>query len=413
MAPRKSAIRPGSIPRPARAEQHAHPAHFSDLASAAVAALQQALGQVLATFPEVKRCIDLQRRLNLDAALAWQIFSLTHATDPLAASRFIPKAGAMDRFVKTIHKAGTPVSFREAVESAYAGFESLVHEHAGDRETFAAIISALLPVDRATWVPLRRAAFRANTGVWGVSVDCSVNCSIWNQQSNPTPDGDANICVRGRVGIKGLRAGAAVAMSLSTRVWGGPRPPPEDTDATNDGQGVVTAGGNLITDACSQPLPRLETRICPDGSFRDYAALEGLGHRSESDLWWSTFASQYGGSREPPHGCSCPCPEPTALQIVDLIVPRGWSNPASVRARVVGPEVRLSPTCATGDLPFEGEGVHLGNNFDALYLSEAPIYSELVTEELRRRGWSNTAFDLYRCTIKFPILHSITHLFVL
>jgi len=36
-----------------------------------------------------------------------------------------------------------------------------------------------------------------------------------------------------------------------------------------------------------------------------------------------------------------------------------------------------------------------------------------VTEELRRRGWLDTTFDLYRCTIKFPILHSITHLYVL
>lgn len=410
MTSRKTPARPTSIPRPSPAEQNAHTPHFSDLASGSVAALQRALGRVLATFPDVKRSVDLKRRLNLDAALAWQIFSLTHSTDPLAASRFIPKAGAMDRFVKTIHKAGTPVPLREAVETAYSGFEALVHEYAGDRDTFAAIISALLPVDRATWAPLRRAAFRANTGVWGVSVECSVNCSIWNQQE---PHGDANICVRGRVGIKGFRAGAAVAMSLSTRVWGGSHPPPEDTDATNMGEGVVTASGNLITDACSQPLPRVETRVCPDGSFRDYAALEGLGRRSESDLWWSTFAGRCGGSRAPPHGCSCPCPEPTALQVVDLIVPGGWSNPASVRARIVGPDVRLSPTSATGDLPFEGEGVHLGSDLDALHLADAPIYSELVTEELRRRGWLDTTFDLYRCTIKFPILHSITHLYVL
>lgn len=374
-----------------------------------IGTLQRALSQVLTAFPEVKRSTDLRRRLGLDAALAWQVFSLARAEEPLGAGRFIPKARAMERFMHAAAKAGAPEALCEALEFAYQAFGSFVLAHAGDRETFSAMLSALQPEDRSDWTKLRRSAFRANCGVWGVSVECSVNCAIFHQRA--TGEFDV-LSIRGRVGISSLRAGVAIATSASSRAWGGSKPPPENADAADSSAPVITSGGGLIVEACSQPLPRIETRIGNDGAARDYLELEGLGRRSKATAWWRSFSADFAGSRQPPHGCSCPCAEPTELQIVDLMVPQGWCVPSRVRTRIMGPDVRFTPSSLTGSLPFEGGPVHLGQRLESLYTPAAPAHSGLVMEELKQRGWLGTTFEIFRAFVKFPVLHSTTHLYV-
>ncbi len=359
-------------------------------------------------FPDVKRSTDLRRRLSLDAALAWQVFSLAHAAEPLAAVRFIPKAGAMERFTLAARKAGATPAVCAAVAQAFTEYEALVRVHAGDRDTFAAMLSAHQPAEGATWLKLRKAAFRANRGIWGISLECSANAVVFNQR--PTGEMDA-LAVRGRLGANGFRAGVSVAMSISMRVWGGNSPAPEGRIPENDPSKVVTSGGGLIERACSQPLPKVESRACPDGTFRDFVTLDGLGRRSKATVWWTSFGANFPGSRNPPHGCSSPCPEPTEIQIVDLLIPHGWGDPARLRCRAVGPDVRFTPGVG-GSLPNEGAVAHLGQRLESLYTPNAPAHVGLVTDEIRRLGWQTTTFEIFRCIVKYPVLHSTTHLYV-
>ncbi len=383
-------------------------ATFQELAGEVIGALQRALGQALATFPDVKIAADLKRRLDLDAALAWQIFSLANTADPLAADRFIPKAGAMDRFIRTITKAKAPALLCQAVADAYSEFEAFVKAHAGDRASFSAMLSSLQPADRAAWTKLRKAAFRANSGVWGVSVDCSINCLVFHERPSGAQDA---LSLRGRVGVRGYRAGTGVAMSASTRIWAGSGPPPENWRDLPDAK-IMTSSAGLIHEACSQPMPRIEARITPDGSLRDYLALEGLGRQSEATAWWTTFSPDFKGTRTPPHGCSCPCPEPTELLQIDLIMPRTWCDPTRLRTRVVGPDVRFSPDSLIGNLPLDNTAVHLGHRLESLYTPAVPHYYELLHDQLERLGWLGTTFEIFRCAIKYPVLHCTTHVYV-
>lgn len=381
---------------------------FSARVAEVIGALQRSIRTVLTSFPDLKTSADLKRHLNLDTALAWQIFSLCQCPDPLASDRFIPKAGSMNRFMRAIQKHQVPPERCRPVRDAYTVFELFVSEQAGDRARFSAMLSALQPLDRSTWLKLRKAAFRANSGVWGVAVDASINCAIFHLR--PTGQHDA-LSIRGRVGVRGFRPGASVAMSISTRTWGGGTPPPHEGQPA-DVPKILTSGGGLIEHACSTPLPIVESRVTPDGTFRDYLAVDGLGRDSETTAWWHTLSADFPGSTKPPHGCSCPSAEPTELQIVDLLVPAGWSDPTRIRSRCVGPDVRFSPTSVGGTILLDRPAEHLGQRLESLYSAAAPNYHDLVAEQLEQLGWNQTRFDIFRCTVKYPVLHSVTHVYV-
>lgn len=390
---------------PERAAKELDPAQggksFEDGAVNVLSGLRRALGSAVNAVPGTPRAADLRRVLGLDAALAWQVFSIGHAEDVIAVGRLVPKAKAMERFVRAARAAGVDEEVMAGVEKAYSDFDVWVREHAETRERFAAILSSLRPPAAAPWLKLRRTAFRANCGVWGVSVQTSVHCVVFHER--PTGELD-RLSLRALIGVRGYRAGVGVSMSALRRTSGGSTPPP-DALAAN----MMAGGGELLVDLCSTPLPRFERRSLPDGSARDFLCIDGLGSESEATVWWRSFNDNItGGSRRPPHGCSCRCWNPTETLLLDLVLPKGWSDPQTLELRIFGPDSTFISEKGPTDLPFEGAASHLGTRPGALYAPAVPEYNTLVENELRARGWDQTVFDLYRCVVRYPVLHSFT-----
>lgn len=378
---------------------------FEEGAVQVLSGLRQTLARALAAIPAATKAAELRRILGLDAALAWQIFSLGSAEDVITVGRLVPKARAMDRFVRAARDAGVPGELMTDVERAYSEFDAWVRDHAETRETFAAILSSLRPPESAPWTKLRRSAFRANLGVWGVSVRTSVHCAVFFQR--PTGELDS-LSIRAQIGVRGYRAGAGVSMSAMLRTWGGNEPPPEAPSAN-----VSIDGGELLTDVCSKPLPRFERRALPEGVTRDFLVLDDLGRTSEASVWWRSFNGNFpGGSTKPPHGCSCRCSDPTETLLVDLLLPRGWSDPKTLGVRILGPDSKFTPERRPTDLPFEGSASHLGTRLQAMYTPAVPEYGAIVESQIRARGWDQTIFDIYRCVVRYPILHSFTLMYL-
>lgn len=370
--------------------------------------LRSAVARLVEALPGgVERAIDLRRSLDLDAALGWQLHTLATASDVLRCGRVVPKAGAMERFISAARSRGLPEALAREVEEAYAEFESAVTEHAGDRETFDAILSAMRPQDGAALQRIRRAAFKANAAVWGVSVRCTLNCVVFYER--PTGEHDC-LSIRGRVGLRRLHEGAVVGMYASGRTWGGSTSPPEGE------AGVAVDMCELLEEYCSTPTPRIDRVEMPDGNACDFLQLEGLGRTSEVTLFWRNLSLNFpGGSRTPPHGCTSPVAESTETMVMDLLVPRGWCDPRTAGVMITPePSRYTAPSSPAGpsQLPFEGKVEHLGSRLENLYTRYAPRYVEAVTRELAALGWAGTAFDIHRCVVRYPVLHSAVHIFV-
>lgn len=378
---------------------------FEDGAREVLSRLRNALGRAVAAIPGARKAAELRRILGLDAALAWQVFTIGTAEDVIAVGRLVPKARAMDRFVRAARKAGVDAEIMSEVERAYEDFDVWVCDNAETRESFTAILTSLRPPETVPWTKLRRSAFRANCGVWGVSVRASVHCAVFHQR--PTGEID-NLSLRAQVGVRGYRAGVGVSMSAMLRTWGGSEPPPETPSPK-----VMHDGARLLTEYCSKPVPRFERRSLLDGSTRDFLVLDSLGRTGEATVWWSSFNGNFpDGSTKPPHGCSCRCSDPTELLLVDLLLPQGWSDPETLGVRILGPDSKFVPERKPTDLPFEGHAAHLGTRLQSMYTPQVPEYAGIVERELALRGWENTIFDVYRCVVRYPILHSFTLMYL-
>lgn len=387
--------------RPDRPAPAASP--FEDDARRALDALRRSLAAILDCLPPGRdRAVDLQRALDLDPALAWQIHTLSSAADPLSAGRVVPKAGAMDRFFLQARAKRIPAARLDAARRAYTDFELTVAHHAGARSTFDAMLSALRPDDGPTLKRLRKAAHHADAAVWGLSVKLRLNCVVFHER--PTGQHDC-LSLRARIGVRCLREGATIAIYASGLTWGGPGPAPSAAP------GVAADRCELLHDFCAGPVPRLASVRAPDGRPLDHLELHALGRSQEVSVYWRNLSLDFpGGSSAPPHGCTAECLEPTELTVMDLLVPKGWTSPASARCSVTALAGLHGPLAARSAFPFEGRAVHLGSRLEDLHLRQAPRYVEALARSLEQRRWDPHAFDLYRCEIAYPILHTALHL---
>jgi hypothetical protein len=253
---------------------------------------------------------------------------------------------------------------------------------------------------------LRRTAYRANASGWGIGVRTALHAVAFHQRATGEHD---CLAIRGRVGIRRLQESAVVGIYASGRTWGGSTCLPDDSSQ------VQLDRCEVLEEYCSTPAPKVERVRAPDGTSRDFLQFEGLGRTREVTVFWRNLSLNFpGGSRTPPHGVTSPCTEPAEVHVVDLMVPRGWSDPGTVAASMTefnrytlwGPGVPMQR------LAFEGEAEYLGTRVESLYTKHAPRYAEIVARQFEELGWSATAFDLYRVTVPYPVLHSAIHLSV-
>ena len=376
---------------------------FNQEARQALGQLQEAVRRVLAAVMVGSiRPTDLCRVFGLDYALAWQIHALTEQHDLLMSGRIVPKRGAMERFMLAAERIG-PENLARPVREAYEGFERVVAELAGGRDAFDAMLTLQRPTDGAGLRKARRAAHKANAAVWGVTCRCKTHMVAF--RTRPTGEFDS-LAVLGYVGLQRLHASAMVSTLATTRTWDGKGPAPDGVKPD-----VVECG--LIEEACSTPLPRIESTVSPDGSPQDFLKLNGMGLRSESTVFWrSSKLGVPNTTSTPPHNIISSCRVPAERLLLDFLMPRGWVSVDSAQAWITpdpGQYIASSPTTPYR-LPFEGTGKYLGTALSALHSTAVPHYADIVRKEIERLGWNDTEFDIFRCEVEYPILHSTVNM---
>lgn len=389
---------------------------FRAVATRALASVRASFRLLLAGLRQpVRRAADAQRALGIGRVLGWQVFRLANAEDPLLAAPFVPRSEALSKILSAANQNGVSETVLREVEAACAAFEVVVREHAGDRGAFESMISMLGDADAGDGMGSlrdRRAAFRSSSNLWGVSAHTKVACSV----CHPTPDGIAYdvLNVWGNVGVKQLRAGVNLHVSSRSGVssdpsWRGILPGIGIEEASHRVPIESAKAVGLLEQFCSRPLPILIARDSGQGIIDLSMELRGVGRASSVTYYLRRFTHAGMKRDEGPQNQVCFIAMPTEHVVIDMLIPAGDTDPGTAGAAVYG---RLNDvhhalqTDARDRLPINVSNTYLGSSLADLHIPDAPKYPEMVRHLLEEQGWQNTAFDIYRCRLQYPLLHT-------
>lgn len=358
-----------------------------------------AAGRLIKAAPtRIDRATDLQVSLGINARLAWQFFRLANSEDVLASVGYIPLPDGMEKVLAAARRARFKPTAVEGAAKAYGRFEELSALHAGDRASFDAMVSGLQDgASEHIEATARRAAYRANAQLWGVQAMTTYRCLIAGAAG--TGMESPSVIIQGSRGVHALRPRRRLPVCRRTITM------------TPDGEGaetvpeVVTSG--LIEDFCSANLPRIKTRV--HGSVAgDFIELTGLGLTARVDVFRSTMLRSPFDSDE--LGVTSMIRTPSEEYVADLVVPAGVVDPSTATVRVYGcleDVPSAEPVSEEYLLASDHRVEYLGHDLDALELDSFKRCPELIRFVLRDIGRGRESFDLFRCRVRYPVLHTV------
>ncbi|MBC7772368.1 MAG: hypothetical protein H7210_07735 [Pyrinomonadaceae bacterium] len=374
-----------------------------------VSLLRELLTGLVAALPQsVRTASEFQRATKLDMKLCWKVFRVLSTPDPLSAAQYIPGPGNLRDLLKTMKRLGAPAALIERAAEAAEQFEQLVREHAQDRRTFDSMVSGFAGTEREkVGVRERRAAYQANSYIWGVRSEAMVMTLIQSAcEHDPTRIDE--IALRSDFGLRRLRPTPMPLFQLkyatldaNSREYSGGRRVP----LSGDGSGL-----GLIPEFCTRPLP--EVSVCNDADGRSTATLlhSELGMKAAVDLVTGCVlregAPRYRGI-ESFVWATMQIGKPCRTAIIDLLVEDGFL-PASVVPRgFMTARNHMTPPIHelwTASQFSDGEPiVRLGRGPAALATAEVPRYPELIAWSIRQAGLDPDRFEAWRLRVEYPI----------
>ncbi len=378
---------------------------FAKQVEAVLSRTRAAAGELVRASPvTIDRATDLQRTLGVAPALAWQLFRLATAPDAFSALEFVPRAGSMARLLSSARERGFGVSAVDALREAYEEFQSLVRHHAGDRDTFDAM-AAPLGKDSTGQIELkhRRAVFRGNVQVWGFQASTVYRACVIH--AGPTPGREAAAMIAGFVSIRQLRAQAPIPLMRRRVVL----------EAHGEMKEVPISGPGLLEEFSTTTRGSV-VRAGEDGAEGGTLILRGVGRAaSETCFLGETVWEAPARDAQSPFSMGLLMTVPCETLLIDLLVQRGWSDPDGVAVGTFGNPSNVE-SAMTGSakylMPARETGSYLGTSLEALHAPEVARCPALIGHVLARNGWDRSEFDIYRCRVKYPILHTAVSLHV-
>lgn len=372
-----------------------------------VAELAAALAGQFASLPNAgRRAPDLVKTLGIDNPLACRVLRVAHAADPAEAVEFMPTVNQIKRVIE-LASEHAPASKSAAAREAVARFSALVDEFGGDQRGFESLVSALTPRGvRRVEMAHRRAAFRANAHMWGVSSECVAQMSVLL----PSADGKHLDLhgVNGFVNIRVTRPNARVMFAARMR--------PDNVapqDLTHKTLGEELKAATLMS----------EFSTVHDAALREvqYAGFRGTRvdfkgvrpadaetifiHRVmpkvvaiDSDEWARSNSM-----------VSWPC----ELLHKDMVLPAGFSAPATLKqtafARREDPK-GVFELDAEDEVPLLESPEAILDQASLPETADVPRFAEILDWVMRRHGCGPLRVDVYRGRIEFPMMHSMVSL---
>ncbi|MEX2217691.1 MAG: hypothetical protein WD749_02940 [Phycisphaerales bacterium] len=380
---------------------------FDAAAAAVVLDLRASLAALVTALRDpVHRAIDLERALGLDKKLAWQVFRIVRATG-LTEVGNIPAPPSMERLLAAARRRRIPAAIADEVRRAYARFEEFQALHGGDREGLLSMLSGLMEgASEAHELKVRKAHFRSSAHVWGVQSAMQVRTQIIHTRPEAGARVEDLAMVYGDLGLQRLRPGQPMMVvawiNASDNPEGDDRPPEA---RPRPGQAQL----DLLDQFSSRPLPRMAARPGLEGAL-ETELIFPPGRAAAASLYARLEARGVARDRQTVYGGRLLFTIPTEAAVWELLVPAGLTDPAGARASIYGrrhhPE-HVMEERPTDLLPQRAAVDFLGTLDTAPPLEGAPRHAEAVAHTLGALGWRDTRYDVYRCRVEYPVIHTL------
>ena len=391
-------------------------APFEEQARLAFLRIRGAFAEILDALPgHIVRPHELSKCLSIDMKLAWKVVRAAHCTDPFMAVQHIPGTAALEAFLKAA--AGQHVAAKriQAVQTAMQEFERLIEVHAGDRATLEMILLGYASEDRRRAdLAHRKAAFGANSYIWGIQARTQVKADILLPSSEK---GWLDIAtIRGFVELRRIRpkvpwviARARVADDRGNVKSPSGREPLDPVQNDPDGG----TGAPLLREFCSQPLPQFRRVAGPHGFLEDELVEGEVGKTGAVTCMTGEVtrrvASYYRAEQNRVAALLARMHTPCEALVFDLFVHEDLFGPIEPQlaiyseldgGRPVPPiEGRERDRLATND-----SVEYLGKGPSVVHTPHVPRYAEMIRYVLDRLGSDGERFDVYRVEIEYPII---------
>lgn len=390
---------------------------FQSEAARAFAAVRAALGNLVAAVPgTIRRPTDLQKALGVDYKICWQVFNVVRATDSLAAAKHAPSPSGVKRLLTAARRAGVGGEVIDAVRSAAEQLGDVVESHAGDRQAFDAMVSAVSDDEDAAAVDLqhRRAAYRALSHIWGVQVQTYL-LSMFVRPS-ASANGTDECVLNVKHGVRRLRPNVPAVVHgyrhhSSTEVTRSPSRRPLDPDA------AARYGAPILPEFCSQPLPAFNTIPYANGWTYHEVSGESIGRRSAVDFAFGGIARDVPFSLDTDgrrlFRSSATMQTSTGLLVSDLLVHRpsyGAVTPELMIFRNTPGDESPEVSRQAQQLPVWEKVTALGTATTVAQTPDTLSYPTMLRAACDALGWDLGEFDLYRVQVQYPVLGSVVRL---
>jgi len=386
---------------------------FQHEAQASLDRLRAALAAVVSEIPEpVGKAADLQRALNIQKTLAWQIYRIATATHPLLEASNLPGPFALERFLKKAQQAGVSSETIARARSACDEVAQLIKAHAGDRDTFDSMVGGLAEDRTAAQIDLqhRRAAFRAQRHMFGVQAGTTVSLMMFRPAQQPgCVDG---VLVGGHVNLRRFRQDARWILFGRT-VASDQHPLGAEQAQPLSAEDFERFGAPLLS-AFSRMPPGTFRMIQTDQNVRyiEVSAAD-IGNNSTATYLsgevWRNVAYTVQDNGEQSLLARARVRLPVEVLYHDVLVHRDLKVDTPPRIDQYG-DLRSGDDALSHEhterLPLHETVRPSRRGLDALQATEVPDYPELARYALDQVGWEHDAFELFRFRLAYPVLPS-------
>ncbi len=384
---------------------------FARDAGGVLPACRQALARLVEALPDrIRTASDLQRTLQVDAKLAWQVFRFIHS-GTAAGAVFLPGTAGLRRIAAAARRRRVPRDLIESLSQTIDRFDALITEHAGDRETFDSMISGGAGEDDALTLRHKRAAFRANRHLRGAQAHAQIKSMIVRPSRRPHLLDLVGI--QGYTDLRRIRLGGSIAVSR-VRISND-----EHSVRSTDWEPLGHVPGR---DPASSPLaPFCTPDLPPFRAVRtssNFVISELLGHAlgNQSAI---TYIDGYLARATVPRyrdadnrygAMHTGIPIPCEVFVLDLLVHEAAFPAISPTVGCFSTNLHDSGLPDRMDscerLPINESVLRLGRGLAACECSDLPRHASMYQSVFRHLDWPPDEFEVFRCRIAYPVMLS-------
>ncbi|HVZ95211.1 MAG TPA: hypothetical protein VG797_11945 [Phycisphaerales bacterium] len=378
----------------------------------ALLAIRSGLARLLEELTDIRRAADVERALGLDRPLSWRIFRTATAGDAAEALEHLPTPGQIRRVMIAAKHRGVSPTTCDSVLGSLARFEELIRTVAEDRSTFAALLSGHAHAregSSALEQRVRRDAFKANAHLWGARCRALAFAAIFQPNGHGSLDG---LAARAWIDLYTSRPQPSLLLFSRFKATHKDEPEPEGGTRVFPMEVMRDFADRLPSSPPRQSFPsddfELQTIDAPDGNQETHIRIRGVGKASRLSLY-ARMRVDAASTMDSRAGVAHTLCIPAEAIVLDLLVPSGWADPATMGAALHARpnDVNRSAERRPVDrIPIAEEPTMIRGVSSVTPTPDVPRWPDVIGHVLAERGWTGRTFDLFRLRVAYPLLHA-------